>query len=42
ALDLPQPLLAGFAITSHLQGTSSAVTLDTVAVGTTSVPPPGP
>ncbi|MDQ0259287.1 PQQ-binding-like beta-propeller repeat protein, partial [Sinomonas atrocyanea] len=41
ALDLPQPLLAGFAITSHLQGTSSAVTLDTVAVSTTAVAPPG-
>jgi hypothetical protein len=41
-LALPQPLLAGFAITSHLQGTGSTVTLDTVAVGTTSDPPPGP
>ncbi|WP_345449484.1 hypothetical protein, partial [Arthrobacter gyeryongensis] len=42
ALDLPQPLLAGFAITSHLQGTGSTVTLDTVSVETISVPPPGP
>jgi hypothetical protein len=33
-------LLAGFAITSHNQGTSSAVTLDTVSVNTAELPPP--
>ncbi len=32
SLALPQPLLAGLAITSHSQGTGSAVTLDTVSV----------
>ena len=31
-LSLPQPLLAGLAITSHNQGTGSAVTLDTVTI----------
>jgi len=40
ALTLPQPLLAGFGITSHLQGTGSTVTLDTVTITTTSTPPP--
>ncbi len=38
-LSLPQPLLAGLAITSHNQGTGSAVTLDTVAVTPGSFPP---
>jgi outer membrane protein assembly factor BamB len=35
------PLLAGLAITSHNQGKASAVTLDTVAVTATELPPPG-
>ena len=35
------PLLAGIAITSHNQGTASAVTLDTVSVNATELPPPG-
>jgi hypothetical protein len=34
-------LLAGIAITSHAQGTASAVTADTVAVTATELPPPG-
>ena len=38
-LTLPQPLLAGLAVTSHNQGTGSAVTLDTVAVTPGSFPP---
>jgi outer membrane protein assembly factor BamB len=33
--------LAGFAITSHAQGTGGSVTLDTVAVTATEYPPPG-
>jgi hypothetical protein len=41
ALSLPQPLLAGFAITSHNQGTGSAVTLTNVAVAAGALPPPG-
>jgi hypothetical protein len=40
-LNLPTPLLAGFAITSHNQGTGSAVTLDTVSVGGAAPPPAG-
>jgi outer membrane protein assembly factor BamB len=35
------PLLAGIAITSHNQGTPSAVTLDTVSVTATELSPPG-
>jgi outer membrane protein assembly factor BamB len=35
------PLLAGIAITSHVQGTGSAVTLNTVSVNATELPPPG-
>ncbi len=38
-LSLPQPLLAGFAITSHQQGAASAVTLNNVTIGTTPIPP---
>ena len=41
ALNITGPLLAGFAITSHNQGTASAVTLDTVAVSATELAPPG-
>jgi hypothetical protein len=41
ALSLPEPLLAGFAITSHNQGTGSAVTLNSVAVTAGEFPPPG-
>ena len=40
-ISMTGPLLAGIAITSHSQGTSSAVTLDTVAVSSTELPPPG-
>ena len=40
-LNLTGPLLAGLAITSHNQGTASAVTLDTVSVKATELPPPG-
>jgi hypothetical protein len=40
-LSLAQPLLAGFGITSHAQGTGSAVTLDTVAVTSGETVPPG-
>jgi outer membrane protein assembly factor BamB len=40
-LNLPQPLLGGFAISSHAQGVGSSVTLDTVAVTAGEVPPPG-
>jgi outer membrane protein assembly factor BamB len=40
ALSLPQPLLAGLAITSHAQGTGGAVTLDTVAVSPGEFPGP--
>jgi hypothetical protein len=39
-LNLPQPLLGGLAVTSHAQGTGSAVTLDTVAVTAGEFPPP--
>ena len=41
ALAMSGPLLAGFAITSHNQGTASAVTLDSVAVSAGEVAPPG-
>jgi outer membrane protein assembly factor BamB len=41
ALNMTGPLLAGFAITSHNQGTASAVTLDSVAVSAGEVAPPG-
>jgi hypothetical protein len=40
-LAMTGPLLAGIAITSHNQGAPSAVTLDTVAVTATELPPPG-
>jgi outer membrane protein assembly factor BamB len=40
-LGLTGPLLGGFAITSHNQGTGSAVTLDSVAVTSTDLAPPG-
>lgn len=41
ALAMTGPVLAGIAITSHNQGTASAVTLDTVALNSTELPPPG-
>jgi hypothetical protein len=41
ALSMTGPLLAGFAITSHNQGTGSAVTLDNVAVTPGELAPPG-
>jgi outer membrane protein assembly factor BamB len=41
ALNMTGQLLAGFAITSHNQGTASAVTLDSVAVSAGEVAPPG-
>jgi outer membrane protein assembly factor BamB len=40
-LSMTGPLLAGIAITSHSQGTASLVTLDTVALAATELPPPG-
>jgi outer membrane protein assembly factor BamB len=40
-LPITGPLLAGLAVTSHAQGTSSAVTFDTVGVNATELPPPG-
>jgi outer membrane protein assembly factor BamB len=40
-LSIPGSLLAGFAITSHNQGTGSAVTLDTVDVTPGEFSPPG-
>ena len=40
-ISMTGPLLAGLAITSHNQGTASAVTLDTVSVKATELPPPG-
>jgi outer membrane protein assembly factor BamB len=40
ALSLPQTLLGGIAITSHVQGTGSAVTLNSVAVATGEFPGP--
>jgi outer membrane protein assembly factor BamB len=40
-ISMTGPLLAGIAITSHNQGTASAVTLDTVSVNATELPPPG-
>ena len=40
ALGLPQPLLGGFAITSHLQGTGGAVTLNSVSVAAGEYPGP--
>jgi len=40
-INMTGPLLAGIAITSHNQGTASAVTLDTVSVQATELPPPG-
>ena len=39
SLSLPQPLLAGFAITSHDQGTGSAVTLNNVSITPNQEPP---
>jgi hypothetical protein len=41
ALAMTGPVLAGIAITSHSQGTAGAVTLDTVALNSTELPPPG-
>ena len=41
ALSMTGSLLAGFAITSHNQGTGSAVTLDTVSVAPGEFQPPG-
>src|SRR5213075_371485 len=41
-LNLGQPLLAGLAITSHNQGTGSAVTFDTVSITGGAPPPPPP
>ncbi len=41
ALVMTGTLLAGFGITSHAQGTGSAVTLDTVAITPGETPPPG-
>ena len=40
-LPITGPVLAGIAITSHNQGTASAVTLDTVGLNATELPPPG-
>jgi hypothetical protein len=40
-INMTGPLLAGFAITSHNQGTADAVTLDNVAVTSTELQPPG-
>ena len=40
-LAMTGPLLGGFGITSHAQGTGGAVTLDTVAVTPGELPPPG-
>jgi outer membrane protein assembly factor BamB len=40
-LDMPSPLMAGFAVSSHDQGTGSSVTLDTVDVTATEFAPPG-
>ena len=40
-LSLPQPLLAGFALTSHAQGTGGAVTLNSVSVTSGEVTAPG-
>jgi outer membrane protein assembly factor BamB len=40
-LPITGPLLAGIAVTSHSQGISSAVTLDTVGLNATELPPPG-
>jgi outer membrane protein assembly factor BamB len=39
-VSMPGALLAGFAITSHNQGTGSAVTLDTIGVSNVEPPPP--
>jgi hypothetical protein len=39
-LSMPGTLLAGFGITSHNQGTPSAVTLDTVSINAVEYPPP--
>jgi hypothetical protein len=41
ALSLAEPLLAGLAITSHNQGTGSAVTLNNVSITNNEVAPPG-
>ena len=41
ALSIPGSAEAGFAITSHAQGTGGAVTLDSVAVTPGEYPPPG-
>jgi galactose oxidase len=41
ALSLPEPLQAGFAITSHNQGNGCAVMLNSVAVTAGESPPPG-
>lgn len=41
AIGMTGPLLAGFAISSHIQGTADAVTLDNVAVTSTELQPPG-
>jgi len=40
-LNIPGPLLAGFAITSHNQGVGAAVVLDGVSVTPGEFPPPG-
>ena len=40
-ISMTGPLLAGIAVTSHSQGTASAVTLDTVSVQATELAPPG-
>jgi hypothetical protein len=40
-LVMPSPLMAGFAVSSHDQGTGSSVTLDTVDVTATEFAPPG-
>ena len=41
AINMTGSVLAGFGITSHNQGIPEAVTLDTVAVTATELPPPG-
>jgi hypothetical protein len=40
ALTMPGSLLAGIAMTSHAQGTGGSVTLDTVGLANTELPPP--
>ncbi|MBV9855757.1 MAG: PQQ-binding-like beta-propeller repeat protein [Streptosporangiaceae bacterium] len=41
AISMTGALLAGIAMTSHVQGTAGSVTLDTVGVASAELPPPG-